>query len=343
MKIRKIQFKKNGVHLILLFCILIFLFSNVQAANFIELTVEHITNVEVSNLGRDGDVLWDNGDPGNMLIASQWDSIIPFNAQTADDFMFDTDTEIFGIGWYGGFWNGPPVDICDFTIYLYSDDGTGNAPTGGGTDNPEVTALETFFVEDVVGEPIIEYSYYYEVVLETPFVAQQDVKYWLVIQCVLNYPPQWGWYETYTSIQLSHAVQGFPGHDDCPYWTETEYNDQSFYLFGEGEPSEQTELEIQSINGGFGVNVVVSNVGDVEAEDVEIFVNISGGLFGLVDESMYVPPFSLEVGSDETVDSDMFFGLGPIEVEVVAQADTADRISVTRDGFILGVFVLLNN
>jgi len=207
----------------------------------IQIAMEKSSHLNFSGIGGMDDVIWDNGQPGTWTIASQLDAGYPFNAQAADDFMFDTETDITGAGWYGRFWNGPPDEInpCDFNIYIYADDGTGNAPTGGGMANPETTALESYTLDDVLGESIGEHTFSYEVTLNPTFTAQPDEKYWIVFQAKFNFPPQWGWLNTDNPVQLSPAVQGFPALE-MPFWTPTDHGDQAFYLLGGGggEPLE---------------------------------------------------------------------------------------------------------
>ena len=61
------------------------------------------------------EIIWDNGVPGTSVLASQYDAAYPFNAQTADDFMFEDGATITGVGFYGGFWSGDDdINPCDF-------------------------------------------------------------------------------------------------------------------------------------------------------------------------------------------------------------------------------------
>jgi len=297
--------------------------------------------------GREDDMVWDNGPPGVSGFLAQIDDVYPvlFNVQAADDFMFEYNTEICGISWYGFYFDeyGIIENPCDFNIYIFADNGTGLAPTGGGMDDPERTALVSYTLEQVLGEHIIGNNYYYEVNLAPVFHAQHDVKYWISIQAAFEYRPKWVWSITSEQPLLSPTVVGNLEFQYGPihYWTSSVEYGQNFYLFGES--STDTALDVVDVSGGLGVTATVSNVGEFEALDVEIWCNISGGLLGLVDEYISVPPFSLGVGSDEVVDSDTFFGLGPIEVEVTVWASNADNIICICDGFIIGPFVLLND
>ena len=184
-----------------------------------------------------GPIIWDNGGtiPGSNLYSTQLDLVYPFVSQVADDFFFEEETEVWDVHWWGGFWGGTPFDPVDFYIYFYADDGTGNAPTGGGMPDPSPTALATYFFPAVSGLPLDPNGFYeYHADLPTPFIASGGYKYWIAIQAVFAFPPQWGWANT-GGILLSPAVQGFPLLA-VPFWTLIDPPvDMAFYLTGEGE------------------------------------------------------------------------------------------------------------
>jgi hypothetical protein len=180
------------------------------------------------------DVIWDNGGDTGYAFSSQLDEVYPFDSQVADDFIFDVGMDVTDVHWWGAFWNGPPdeVDPCDFYIYIYADDGSGTQPTGAGMEHPQVTALATYFFPQLTGYPLSPNgNHEYNVTLSPPFQATGGVKYWLVVQPVFPYPPQWGWVNT-DQVHLNLSVQGFPllGY---PFWTLYTGVDMAFYLTGE--------------------------------------------------------------------------------------------------------------
>jgi hypothetical protein len=184
--------------------------------------------------GSKQDVIWDNGGDTGAAYSSQLDEVYPFDSQVADDFIFDVDMNVTDVHWWGAFWNGPPdeVDPSDFYIYIYADDGTGNAPTGAGMELPQGTALATYFFPQLTGYPLSPNgNHEYNVTLSPSFQATAGVKYWLVVQPVFPYPPQWGWVNT-DQVHLNLSVQGFPllGY---PFWTLYPGVDMAFYLTGE--------------------------------------------------------------------------------------------------------------
>jgi len=179
-------------------------------------------------------IIWNNGAPTDnwVLLLSQLDEVFPFNSQVADDFIFEgCDTEVLGVRWWGNFWGvGEPIDPVDFNIYFYEDNGTGNTPTGSGMENPESTALKSYFIQDVSGVNDSGQRFY-SVDLPTPFIALQGEKYWLVVQAVFEFPPKWGWVTNDGTVYLSSSVFGCPLLGD-PFWTNHEYGDMAWYLTG---------------------------------------------------------------------------------------------------------------
>jgi hypothetical protein len=182
-------------------------------------------------------IVWDNGGtmPGGNSVSSQNDTCYPFVSQVADDFHFEEPTTVADVHWWGGFWgSGNPIDPLPFWIFFYNDDGTGTAPTGGGLPDPGPTAIAAYFFPGVTGLPLDPNGYYeYHVYLDPPMVFEPCHKYWIAIQSVFCFPPQWGWADT-AGMQLSSAVQGFPLLG-MPFWTVLGY-DMAFYLTGEGPP-----------------------------------------------------------------------------------------------------------
>jgi hypothetical protein len=178
------------------------------------------------------EIVWDNGgiDGYQVGLSSQLDTAYPFNSQVADDFRLNTTTGIIGVHWWGIFWNpSEGVNPTDFNIIFYAD--AGGMPTGAGMDDPTSTALAVYFMPQVTGIPTGEIAEYeYEVFLPGDFVANADTVYWIAIQWVGQYPPQWGWDTNGNNPEhLSSAMQGFPvaGY---PYWADAGYGDMAFYL-----------------------------------------------------------------------------------------------------------------
>jgi hypothetical protein len=177
------------------------------------------------------DLIWDNGPHTTNALSSQLDTATPFNSQVADDFQFTNTMDVQQVVFDGLFWNGGSVNPIDLNVIFYADDGSGNQPTGAGMDDPTSTALLAELHTGVTGADNGDGSFKYTIVLNTPFVAQANQKYWFVSQWAGNFPPQWG--TCVSSSQQLHACdQGFP-YLGTPYWTPmTTYGDVAFQLMG---------------------------------------------------------------------------------------------------------------
>lgn len=90
----------------------------------------------------------------------------------------------------------------------------------------------------------------------------------------------------------------------------------SFTTIGENIP----EIEIE-ISGGLGVNAVIENIGDIDITDLEWSITITGGLFDLINEEVNGIISHLAIGEEKTISSGNFFGLGSIDVTVIAGAE----------------------
>jgi hypothetical protein len=205
--------------------------TNLQASTEIERQGDTIYKKSISN--RDP-IVWDNGgiDGTSNGLSSQLDWTY-FNSQVADDFELQDDTLITDVHWWGIFWNGPPAgpNPADFNIIFYAD--AGGMPTGAGSPDPTPTALKVYNMSGVMGVPTggVE-EYEYDVVLPEPFQAFGNTRYWIAIQWIGIFPPQWGWSTNGANPDLLNpAVQGFPLLG-MAYWTATQYGDQAFYLTG---------------------------------------------------------------------------------------------------------------
>ena len=163
-----------------------------------------------------GAMVWDNypAGPAAGFMSSQLDLVYPFDSQTADDFW--GVSAVNHVQWNGGFWNGSPIAIPDWNILFYAD--AGGMPTGGPAD-PTGTALFHYIVSggDVTEVGEADGSITYDVDIPDTALSAGDT-YWIAIQPVFAFPPQWGISMALDSIQGSECMFGFPllGTD---YWT----------------------------------------------------------------------------------------------------------------------------
>lgn len=224
---------------------IILLFIGVAIAPSINLIVVQASNEtspiqSSSALGFDP-IIWNNYELiwGSHFLASQLDSEIDFNCQTADDFILEDDSRVTGVHWWGFFTlkNSDErlrVNPCDFNIIFYADDGTGNMPTGDGMEDPTPTALAVYFMPQVNGTFLGNNRYEYNISFPFQFNVTANTKFWIAIQAVVDLSPygQWYWATNGGNPDQHHyPVQGFPWLG-VPYWTDTTYGDMAFQLYG---------------------------------------------------------------------------------------------------------------
>lgn len=125
---------------------------------------------------------WERFPDGVSAYSSQVDASYPFESSVADDF-FGTGDTLSGFSWFGVYWNGMPALPEGFNLYIYAND-AGDRPGA---------LLYSEFRSDC-NEMYDTYSTaWYCVDLIEPFPTVPDVRYWLSVECVREYPPQWGW------------------------------------------------------------------------------------------------------------------------------------------------------
>lgn len=186
-------------------------------------------------------VIWDNGSvgAGSTALSSQLDTAYPFNSQTADDFLFSAGSIVTDVHWSGTYFNGAALGDPGpaFNIYIYAD--AGGTPTGGPGD-PSGTALASYNTGvggagQVASGTAGFFDYNYN--LTTPFVAAAGVHYWIAIQSINTFPPQWGWGTSTGPAQLNNAKQGFPLLG-INYWTDVApAHEMAFQLTGTPLPA----------------------------------------------------------------------------------------------------------
>ena len=118
---------------IVLFIVMAMVFSSVAIANtqIKENQIELGTTYNGTTYGTIGTVVWDNGMDYAGVAAAQLDEQYPFEAECADDFHFEEDTEVCDVHWIGGYWQtGYESAHWPWEITFYYDDGSGEKPNG---------------------------------------------------------------------------------------------------------------------------------------------------------------------------------------------------------------------
>jgi len=113
-----------------------------------------------------------------------------------------------------------------------------------------------------------------------------------------------------------------------------------------------TELDISDIRGGFGVvSIDIKNIGDNTAEGIKSVINVQGGLFSKINLT-HVCKGCVDCGTtlgsgatktESTRESGLIFGFGKVEISVSAWATNADKVEVSTSGYVIGLFIIINN
>ena len=91
-------------------------------------------------------------------------------------------------------------------------------------------------------------------------------------------------------------------------------------------------LEIESISGGIGISAIIKNIGDASTADVEWTITVTGGIFGLINVTETDVEASLGIDEEITIQSGLFFGLGPIYVTVEVTASGTNKATADAEG-----------
>jgi hypothetical protein len=114
--------------------------------------------------------------------------------------------------------------------------------------------------------------------------------------------------------------------------------------------TEDTELQISSIKGGLlKVSIDIENIGSITAENITSSISVTGGILNKIDVYHECSGCSscgttLEPGAiktESTLESGMIFGLGPITIDITADALNADMVTVSAQGFVIGFLVII--
>lgn len=136
---------------------------------------------------------------------------------------------------------------------------------------------------------------------------------------------------------------------------ENEFNGVIYNMLGgitewknQGYPIEgHTTLEIMDFQGEIGsVSFDIKNNGSYDAKNLSYDIRVIGGFFSGIDLaytcSDYETPLEPEaIITESTKKAGLIFGFGPIEIMVSAGANNAEDISIIKEGFVIGVFIII--
>jgi hypothetical protein len=112
----------------------------------------------------------------------------------------------------------------------------------------------------------------------------------------------------------------------------------------------QTILDITELTGGLGkVSVSVKNIGDSTAETITISISVKGGLFNRINiektcSGCDACGTTLEpnaIKTESTSESGFIVGFGPVTIIASAEAENAEKVEKTYNGFVLGPYVIV--
>jgi len=101
------------------------------------------------------------------------------------------------------------------------------------------------------------------------------------------------------------------------------------------------ELSIESITGGLGVTTIISNIGDANATNVTYTLTVTGGILNLINVTV-TGKTHINNGLGIKIDTGIFFGLGPIEINVTAECDEGSSDEETADGMQIIFFSIVS-
>lgn len=192
-----------------------------------------------------GDLIFDNvAQVGGLNLtggspASQYDDTFPFDAGAVDDFVLPPSTQcawtITGVRWSGVNWaTDDTAAVTGFRIIFWPD--AAGFPAGGGGYTPDMSqALAVYDIPGSADETPRPggslLSFDYSTDLPEPFQALPGVRYWIEIQPVMPFPPQWGWQVT-QSRQGSGPVAYFDLLGLAAWTPINDPGDLAFQLMG---------------------------------------------------------------------------------------------------------------
>lgn len=116
--------------------------------------------------------------------------------------------------------------------------------------------------------------------------------------------------------------------------------DHNWCIEGIVEGTAKAELQILNIKGPIGVNAEIKDIGEADANNLDWSMTVTGGILGLINKTADGTKTVLASGAIEAIGSGLILGLGPITIEITANADNAAEVTVTKTAFVLGILVI---
>ena len=227
------------------------------------------------------------------------------------------------VGFMHSYGTGEQLETHEGKVKIY-DEGTANSPG-------------TLLNDPATDEFIVEEAGWFEIVLSTPIQVNGTKDIWISI-------------ETTTAPLASHyfGTDGGPNVEGKGDWFKyggswmalspliDDSVNWNLYAILEGDAPGMPELKIEISADG----ITIENVGDANATNVEYNVNITGGIFDLIDKQLDGDIENLGPAEKKVVEIPKFFGLGKFVITAEARASNAPEVTETAEGFIF-LFIIL--
>ena len=155
------------------------------------------------------------------------------------------------------------------------------------------------------------------------------------------------WNQTEEGIHIPYCDDGpaVDGKGDWIYlnnmWQEMQPDIDKNWAMGAIVAGEgKAELQIINIKGPIGVNAEIKNAGEVDANNLEYTMTVTGGILGLIDKGGSGGTTTLAPGATEAIGSGLILGFGKIAIEITANADNAAEVTAKKEAFVLGLLVI---
>ena len=151
------------------------------------------------------------------------------------------------------------------------------------------------------------------------------------------------WVSSGTDVSLSH-IWDRPGFYDVKIKVRDQYGLDSPWSDTITMHIQGAIVEIDKISGGlFRVGAVIKNIGDIEVSDINWTIQVEGGMFdGINVFSEGTIDITMPVGSEESIRSDIIFGLGRVDITITASSSISNEASEKLfNKFVLGPFILI--
>jgi len=143
---------------------------------------------------------------------------------------------------------------------------------------------------------------------------------------------------TNDSVPASNGESWTPGNGVAPLNNGGNESDMCFKTYG---LEEVAELDIEITSAGIGFGVVITNIGDAIALELEWTITARGGILGLIDRNVTDAVPELGVNQSVTFSSGLMFGFGSVKITATAKALNAPEVSDSIDGFIIFIFIII--